>query len=72
MDRPSNAAVDHRGRNRHRRLVVHFQNTGIGDFHFLFFDIKATKWLWILDVFAAGFATCSLWTRYRAATRAKA
>jgi uncharacterized integral membrane protein len=53
-------------------LLFIFQNTATGEFHFLFFDIKAPRWLWLLGVFAAGFATCWLWTRHRAATAAKA
>lgn len=41
-------------------LLFIFQNTATGEFHFLFFDIKAPRWLWLLGVFAAGFATCRL------------
>jgi uncharacterized integral membrane protein len=32
-----------------------FQNTGSGEFNFLFFEIKAPRWLWLLGVFAGGF-----------------
>jgi uncharacterized integral membrane protein len=46
-------------------LLFIFQNTGTGHFNFLFFDINAPNWLWLLGVFAAGFATCWLWTRHR-------
>jgi uncharacterized integral membrane protein len=52
-------------------LLFIFQNTATGDFHFLFFDIKAPRWLWLLGVFAAGFVTSLLWTRHRSAHAAK-
>jgi uncharacterized integral membrane protein len=52
-------------------LLFIFQNTATGDFNFLFFDFKAPRWLWLLGIFAAGFLTCWLWTRHRAAARAK-
>jgi len=53
-------------------LLFIFQNTGSGHFHFLFFDIEAPRWLWLIGVFAAGYATCVLWTRHRAASGSKA
>jgi uncharacterized integral membrane protein len=52
-------------------LLFIFQNTGTGEFHFLTFDVKAPRWLWILGVFLAGYATCWLWTRHRAASSSK-
>ena len=50
-------------------LLFIFQNTGRGTFHFLTFNITAPRWLWLLGVFAAGFATCWLFIRHRSATR---
>ena len=47
-------------------LVFVFQNTSTGHFHFLFADIKAPRWLWLLGIFAAGFATGFLIDRHRA------
>jgi uncharacterized integral membrane protein len=41
-------------------LLFIFQNTSTGHFNFLFFDFKAPRWLWLVGVFAAGFATCWL------------
>jgi uncharacterized integral membrane protein len=53
-------------------LVVVFQNTSTGEFHFLWFDIEAPKWLWLLAVFAAGVGTGLLVAARRARTRARA
>ena len=47
-------------------LLFVFQNTSTGHFNFLFFDLKAPRWLWLLGVFAAGFATGWLVSRHRA------
>lgn len=46
-------------------LLFIFQNTQTGEFHFLFFNIKAPRWLWLLGVFAAGYATRWLFERHR-------
>jgi len=51
-------------------LLVIFQNTETGTFNFLFFDIKAPRWVWLLAVFAAGFASGHLFTRHRAQSNA--
>ena len=48
-------------------LLFVFQNTQTGDFHFLWFDIKAPRWVWLLGVYAAGFASCWLFMRRRSA-----
>lgn len=50
-------------------LFLIFQNTTTGDFHFLFFDIKAPRWVWFLGLFAGGFACGWLWTRHRQAVK---
>jgi uncharacterized integral membrane protein len=50
-------------------LLFVFQNTETGDFNFLFFEFSAPKWLWMLGVFGAGFASGILFTRHRAGTR---
>jgi uncharacterized integral membrane protein len=50
-------------------LLFVFQNTSTGHFHFLFADIKAPRWLWLLGIFAAGFATGFLIARHRAQVR---
>jgi uncharacterized integral membrane protein len=47
-------------------LLFVFQNTGTGHFHFLFFNLSAPRWLWLLCVFAAGFAAGILFARHRA------
>jgi uncharacterized integral membrane protein len=47
-------------------LLFVFQNTGTGSFHFLFFEFKAPRWLWLLGVFAAGFGSGVLFTHRRA------
>ena len=52
-------------------LLFIFQNTQTGDFHFLFFDIKAPRWLWLLGVFGGGFVAGWLFSRHRAAQAAK-
>jgi uncharacterized integral membrane protein len=48
-------------------LLLVFQNTSTGEFHFLWFDMKAPRWLWLLGVFAAGVVTGLLVARRRAA-----
>jgi uncharacterized integral membrane protein len=53
-------------------LLFIFQNTQTGDFHFLFFDIKAPRWLWLSGVFAAGWVAGMMFTHHRAAKRASA
>jgi uncharacterized integral membrane protein len=52
-------------------LLVIFQNTSKGDFHFLFFDVKAPRWLWLLGVFAGGAVTGYLFARHRAHVASK-
>jgi uncharacterized integral membrane protein len=52
-------------------LLFIFQNTQTGEFHFLFFNIRAPRWLWLLGVFAAGYATCLLLQRRRSAKASK-
>ena len=52
-------------------LLFIFQNTQTGDFHFLWFDIKAPRWLWLLGVFAAGYLTCWLLMRHRSTKASK-
>jgi uncharacterized integral membrane protein len=52
-------------------LLFIFQNTQTGQFHFLFFDIRFPRWLGLLGVFAAGYFTCWLLMRHRAATASK-
>jgi uncharacterized integral membrane protein len=47
-------------------LLFVFQNTSTGHFHFLFFNLSAPRWLWLLGVFAAGFAAGLLFARHRA------
>jgi uncharacterized integral membrane protein len=51
-------------------LLFVFQNTQTGHFHFLFFNISAPRWLWLLGVFAGGFVSGRLFTRHRAAKAA--
>jgi uncharacterized integral membrane protein len=51
-------------------LLFIFQNTQTGDFHFLFFDFKAPKWLWLSAIFAAGFLAGWLFSRHRASKSA--
>ena len=38
-------------------LLAILQNTTTGEFNFLFFEFSAPRWLWVLGVFAGGFAT---------------
>jgi len=52
-------------------LLFVFQNTSTGGFHFLFFDIKAPRWLWLLGVFAAGGVSGYLFARHRAHVASK-
>jgi uncharacterized integral membrane protein len=52
-------------------LLFIFQNTQTGHFHFLFLDINAPRWLWLLGVFAAGWAAGMLFTRHRSRQTAK-
>jgi uncharacterized integral membrane protein len=52
-------------------LLFIFQNTATGDFNFLFFDIKAPTWLWLLGLFAAGFLAGYLFSRHRARSKTK-
>ena len=52
-------------------LLFIFQNTQKGSFHFLSFNLSAPRWLWLLGVFAAGFATGWLLKRHRIATSRK-
>jgi uncharacterized integral membrane protein len=47
-------------------LLFVFQNTESGVFNFLFFDFSAPLWLWLLGIFAAGFATGWLFKGRRA------
>jgi uncharacterized integral membrane protein len=47
-------------------LLFIFQNTKTGHFHFLWFDISAPTWFWLLGLFAAGFGTGLLFARLRA------
>jgi uncharacterized integral membrane protein len=47
-------------------LLFILQNTATGHFNFLLFDFKAPQWLWLLGVFAAGFASGWLLKRHRA------
>jgi uncharacterized integral membrane protein len=49
-------------------LLFIFQNTGTGHFHFLWFNLAAPRWLWLLGVFAAGFGSGLLFARHRAKT----
>jgi uncharacterized integral membrane protein len=51
-------------------LIFIFQNTSTGHFHFLFADLKAPTWLWLLAIFVAGFATGFLIARHRARRKA--
>jgi uncharacterized integral membrane protein len=53
-------------------LLFIFQNTQTGEFHFLFFEIKAPRWLWLLGIFAAGYATRWLLERHRSSSGANA
>ena len=52
-------------------LIAIGQNTRTGHFNFLFFDFQAPVWLWLLAIFAAGFATGFLVARNRAAAKAR-
>ena len=47
-------------------LIAVLQNTRRGRFSFLFFDFEAPLWIWIVAVFAGGFATGMLVARRRA------
>ena len=47
-------------------LLLIFQNTRTGEFHFLWFDFKAPVWFWMLVVFAGGVATGMLFAGRRA------
>ena len=47
-------------------LLFVFQNTNTGHFHFLFADFRAPTWLWLLGMFAVGFAAGFLVARRRA------
>ena len=51
-------------------LLFIFQNTATGEFHFLFLDMEAPTWLWLLGVFAAGFVGGFLFSRYRTHSKA--
>lgn len=48
-------------------LVFVFQNTDKGKVTFLFWDITAAAWIWLLILFAAGVVTGSMfpWLRRR-------
>ena len=52
-------------------LLLIFKNRETGDFNFLFFDLTAPKWLWLLGVFLAGFVAGLLFARNRARSKAK-
>lgn len=47
-------------------LLFVFQNTNTGHFHFLFADFRAPTWLWLLGMFAVGFAAGFVVARHRA------
>jgi len=52
-------------------LLFIFQNTQTGNFHFLFFDIQAPRWLWLLGVFAAASPPAFSFARHRAQSNAE-
>ena len=51
-------------------LIAILQNTRTAHFSFLFFDFNAPVWIWLLAIFAAGFATGLLVARRRARQKA--
>ena len=53
-------------------LLLIFQNTKTGHFHFLWFDFTAPTWFWLLVVFCGGVVTGVLFAGRRAKRKTSA